>query len=311
VVQTDIKKVLAYSTCSQLGYMVAALGTGSLMGGYFHLTTHAFFKALLFLAAGSMIHAVHSNELSAMGGLWRRMRVTSLVFIVGALALAGLPGLSGFFSKDLILEELLEAGLWGPFGAAMAAAFLTAFYMTRVVFLALFGPAGPGTDKAHESPAVMTIPMGILALLALGAGYFGDAFAELYRTEYHFHLSGPGIAASFLGVAGIGLGYVLYGSRTLAGSSLGFLEPIGRFIRYGAVDRAATWGFHRVLLVGARGVAWFDRYIIDGFMNAVGWAFMAAASAMRPLQSGRVGDYLYALVVGLILLTAAGWMIHS
>jgi NADH-quinone oxidoreductase subunit L len=108
--QNDIKKVLAYSTCSQLGYMIAALGAGSLLGGFFHLTTHAFFKALLFLGAGSVIHAVHSNDMRDMGGLARKMPLTTLTFVIGALSLAGLPGLAGFFSKDLILEAVGEHG---------------------------------------------------------------------------------------------------------------------------------------------------------------------------------------------------------
>ncbi len=123
VVQTDIKRVLAYSTCSQLGYMVAAVGAGSAFSAYFHLTTHAFFKALLFLAAGSAIHAVHSNELSSMGGLGKKMPVTAGTFGVGALALAGFPGLSGFFSKDSILEALAERGAWVPLGLLLMAAF--------------------------------------------------------------------------------------------------------------------------------------------------------------------------------------------
>ncbi len=151
VVQTDIKKVLAYSTCSQLGYMIAALGAGSLMAGYFHLTTHAFFKALLFLGAGSVIHAVHSNELSSMGGLAKKMKLTTVTFVVGALALAGFPGFSGFFSKDLILEALYEKQLWGPLALLMLAAFLTAFYMGRVVFLAFFGKPSEAAEHAHES----------------------------------------------------------------------------------------------------------------------------------------------------------------
>jgi len=310
VIQTDIKRVLAYSTCSQLGYMVAAMGTGTLMGGFFHLTTHAFFKALLFLAAGSMIHAVHSNEMADMGGLWTRMKGTSIVFIIGALALAGFPGFAGFFSKELILESLHESGFMVPYLLAMGAAFLTAFYMTRVIFLAIFGKPSDKAAQAHESPLVMLVPLVILAALAVGVGFFGGTFASLYGQRYAFHVSATGLAATGLGLAGIALGAMTYGKRGLSPETFDFLAPVGRFIRYGAVDRTAVWGFHHVILVVARAIGWFDRYIIDGLINLVAWLFVSVAQVLRTTQTGKVGDYLYAVLVGLILLSAAGWVVQ-
>ncbi len=139
-VQDDIKRVLAYSTVSQLGYMMAAIGAGFSTAGFFHLLTHGLFKALLFLGAGAVIHAVGSNDLSRMGGLARRMPQTAIVFIVGTLSLAGIPLFAGFLSKEEILGSVWAGGLVGPFALLMLVAFLTAFYMFRVVFLAFFGP---------------------------------------------------------------------------------------------------------------------------------------------------------------------------
>ena len=204
LVQTDIKKVLAYSTCSQLGYMVAALGAGSVLGGFFHLTTHAFFKALLFLAAGSAIHAVHSNDIGDMGGLAKRMPLTAAAFVVGALALAGIPGFSGFFSKDLVLEAV-EGKLGSlPWAALLATAFLTAFYMGRVVFVAFFGkPSGDGAEHAHEPGWSMRGPLVVLAILAAGGGLLAAPFAKLYGAEYHFEMGvGPSLGAA-LGLGGL------------------------------------------------------------------------------------------------------------
>ena len=139
LVQSDIKKVLAFSTSSQLGYMVAALGAGSAFAGFFHLGTHAFFKALLFLAAGSVIHAVHSNQLSDMGGLRRKLPLTTAAFVIGALSLSGFPGFAGFFSKDLVLSSLEGKAHWVPWALLMGSAFLTAFYMGRVLLKVFFG----------------------------------------------------------------------------------------------------------------------------------------------------------------------------
>jgi NADH-quinone oxidoreductase subunit L len=147
-VQDDIKRVLAYSTVSQLGYMMAAIGAGFSAAGFFHLLTHGLFKALLFLGAGAVIHAVHSNDLPRMGGLARRMPQTAIVFLIGTLSLAGIPFFGGFLSKEEILGAVWAGGLRVPFVALMFVAFLTAFYMFRVVFLAFFGPASHGPAKA-------------------------------------------------------------------------------------------------------------------------------------------------------------------
>src|SRR6266508_1067762 len=176
-VQSDIKRVLAYSTVSQLGYMMAAIGAGFAGAGFFHLLTHGVFKALLFLSAGAVIHAVGTNDIFAMGGLGRRMPQTLIVFLVGTLSLAGIPLFGGFFSKEEVLGAVWTGGLTAPFLMLALAAFLTAFYMFRVVFIAFFGaPAhavaghGHAGGHVHDAPAVMTVPLWILAGLAMALG---------------------------------------------------------------------------------------------------------------------------------------------
>ena len=164
LVQTDIKRVLAYSTVSQLGYMMLALGSAGYVAGVFHLTTHAFFKALLFLAAGSVIHAVHTQDIEKMGGLWKKLRITGPLFLIGTMAISGVPLLSGFFSKDEILIATWNAGHPVLFTLAVITAFLTAFYMFRLFFMVFTGEIEEQANDVHESPSIMTIPMIVLGL---------------------------------------------------------------------------------------------------------------------------------------------------
>jgi NADH-quinone oxidoreductase subunit L len=298
LVQTDIKKTLAYSTCSQLGYMVAALGAGSMLGGYFHLTTHAFFKALLFLAAGSAIHAVHSNEITDMGGLAKKMPVTASAFVVGSLALAGVPGLSGFFSKDLVLEAV-EGKLGNlPYALLMTTAFLTAFYMGKVVFVAFFGkPSGEKAAHAHESGASMSGPLVILLIPTIVAGYFGGQFAHLQGEHYHFHFgTGPAVASA-LGLGGFGLAYFVYGRGPVAQmpAPIAFVD---RIAKTRAVNRFYEFGFQRVTLVLADGLAFIDRYVVDGLINLLGYSAIEGGRKLRPVQTGIAPDYVLAVVLG-------------
>jgi NADH-quinone oxidoreductase subunit L len=168
--QFDIKRVLAYSTLSQLGYMMLALGCGGYVAGMFHLMTHAFFKALLFLGAGSVIHAMHEQDIREMGGLGKYMKVTSITFLVACLAIAGVPPFSGFWSKDEILVAVKESGNTALYVLAVAGALLTAFYMFRLYFVVF---AGAEKKKAHESPAVMAVPLVVLGVLSVCAGWVG------------------------------------------------------------------------------------------------------------------------------------------
>ena len=257
--QDDIKRVLAYSTVSQLGYMMTAIGAGFATAGFFHLLTHGIFKALLFLGAGAVIHAVHSNDLQHMGGLARRMPQTTIVFLIGTLSLAGIPLFGGFLSKEEILGAVWAGGLVGPFALLMLVAFLTAFYMFRVVFLAFFGtrglkasgyqttgsggPAlagstagstaphshdvGGGHDHSHvphDPPISMSLPLWLLALASVAIGlYFMVAGPALPFGPAEPEFEAPGWlmpAAVGVAVAGILLAWLTYQQRTINAASL-------------------------------------------------------------------------------------------
>ena len=300
VVQNDIKKVLAYSTCSQLGYMVAALGSGTFTSGYFHLTTHAGFKALLFLGAGAAIHAVHSNDIFDMGGLLKKMPLASGLFIIGALALAGVPPFSGFFSKDLILEELLHAGQALPVGLLVLSAGLTAFYMTRVIVVAFLGQ--PKADLHAHTPATMMGPMLILGVPSLLLGFAGGAMADMWGAHYAFHLSTIGMVTTGVGVVGIAFGWFRYRS----GKPTPLAAPIANFILAGPVDRLWVGAYRKGMLPLSKAIGWFDRYIVDGLPNMAAWVTIRGSNGIRGLQTGRVQDYVYALIIGVILFAAYG-----
>ncbi len=302
VVQDDIKKVLAYSTCSQLGFMVAALGTGSVLGGYFHLTTHAFFKALLFLGAGAAIHAVHSNSIHDMGGLIKKTPYSAAMFIVGAAALAGIPGLAGFFSKDIILEELFHGGHIVPLLLLLVSAALTAFYMTRVVVIAFFGKPSEAAEHAHGAPIVMGAPMLALTLLAVTGGYMGGQLGGLWGGGIAFHLTPIGMTATALGLSAVVYGILLYG-KGVSGPSF---EGLRTFILSGPVDRFWTGTWRRALLPTAKSIAWTDRYVIDGAVNWWGWAALRGGAALRRLQTGNAQDYTIAVVFGALFFVIYG-----
>ena len=307
-VQDDIKRVLAYSTVSQLGYMMTAIGAGFAAAGFFHLLTHGLFKALLFLGAGAVIHAVHSNALAHMGGLARRMPQTAIVFMVGTLSLAGIPLFGGFLSKEEILGAVWAGGLTGPFVLLMLVAFLTAFYMFRVVFLAFFGTAPapaeahPGSTHApHDPPASMSLPLWILAALSMAVGiYFTFEHPEPEFTS-------PGwLTPAAVGTAGAGilLAWLTYQRRAIDAARLAAV--------FGPIRRAALarfWiddgfeGSYGVALLGfSRAIGWIDRYLVDGVLNALSAWTLDAGNDMRTMQSGRAQDYVYGVAVGLLVL---------
>jgi NADH-quinone oxidoreductase subunit L len=314
-VQSDIKRVLAYSTVSQLGYMMAGIGAGFAGAGFLHLLTHGVFKALLFLAAGAVIHAVGSNDIFAMGGLARRMPQTFAVFVVGTLSLAGIPLFAGFFSKDEILGAAWMGGLAVPFAMLVLAAFLTAFYMFRVIFIAFLGaPAtvGPGghggthlEGHAHDAPPIMTLPLWILAALAmsLGVGFL------IWHPEAEFEApSWLTPLAVAVAVAGIGLAWLVYGLRAIS--------PEWLFRRLALVGEAAVERFwlddlfaliyRQGILAGARVVGWVDRYVVDGILNVLSAWTLIAGDRLRRIQSGRAQDYVYGIALGVLLLMV--WM---
>jgi NADH-quinone oxidoreductase subunit L len=325
--QDDIKRVLAYSTISQLGYMFMAVGSGAYVAAVFHMITHAFFKALLFLGAGSVIHGLHdTQDMQRMGGLRRFLPVTSATFIVGWLAIAGVPPFSGFWSKDDILINVWEKSrlLWV---VGLAGALLTAYYMSRQVFLVFFGPdrwkletEDDHAPAPHESPWTMTLPLVVLAIGAAAGGLlnlplsdktellhrwlhpvFGNRAHELTAT------SGTKWALFFVTAAvvaaGIGIAARLFLGRQARPDAL---EPDvlknGWYVDnlYAAVIEAPG------RMVSAWAAYVFDLKVIDGAVNGVGAVVRASGSRLRAVQSGYVRNYALAVVVGAVLLLAYG-----
>jgi NADH-quinone oxidoreductase subunit L len=274
------------------------------MAGYYHLLTHAFFKALLFLAAGSAIHAVHTNDLREMGGLGRGMRTTMLLFALGTLALAGIPPLSGFWSKELVLAALEHHPVVLVLG--LATTLLTAYYMGRAFLLAFAGsPRSEGARHPHEPGPSMIVPMLVLAVGALLLGLAMVPLRESLGEESEFHFGFVGILAVVLALAGLLAAWIMHGPKR--GSVIDALPASFLAIaRSGAIDRMYVFGWRYVLLVIAALVGWFDRYVVDGVMNVAGRVAMMVGNRLRRLQTGVVQDYVVALFVGLLAIVAWG-----
>ena len=312
LVQRDIKRVLAYSTVSQLGYMMAALGAGARVAGFFHLLTHGFFKALLFLAAGGVIHAVATNDLARMGRLGRAMPKTATVFVVGALALAGIPPLSGFFSKEAVLAGVWDAGLVVPFGMLALTVLLTAFYMFRAIFLAFFGRA-QAEGHPHDPPAVMLGPLWVLAVLAAVAGVLaterlGLTIAQFVTEDLQASLPhGPHWLTPLsvgLALAGIAGAWLVYQRAAVASETLRrAFGPLAVAAEHGYGLDAVYLARYRAVVLGlARAVGWIDRYLVDGLVNVASAWTLRAGTALRRIQTGQAQDYLYGVAAGLLLL---------
>jgi NADH-quinone oxidoreductase subunit L len=327
LVQDDIKRVLAYSTVSQLAYMMAGLGVGGYSAGVFHLFTHAFFKALLFLAAGSIIHAVHSNNLSEMGGLRRAMPWTFWTFLAGALALVGVFPLSGFWSKDEVLTDAYNAGFGtvaegfnGSRGVAqivfvfgLVTAFLTAFYVARMLWLA-FGAAYRGHGTPHESDPVMVGPLVVLAVPAVLVGLVGsplagtDNFAAwiatpLLPSEGAAHLDWSVVALTqAIGLAGLLVATVLYRRGLPEREYLTRVPLLYKTLeRKYFLDDLYEQGFVRAVTGQlAPATVWFDQRVIDGLVNGAGLGTRRLARGLRYVQSGQAQWYAAALFVGVV-----------
>ena len=336
IVQTDLKRVLAYSTVSQLGYMVFAIGAGAYIPAIFHLLTHAFFKALLFLAAGSVIHGmeavyghdpVKTQDMRAMGGLRRFMPLTYWTFLAGGLALAGFPLTAGFFSKDEILVGAWQAGYPVVAIVGWFVAFLTAFYTFRMIFLTFHGAARfTGTGHTpHESPPVMTLPLVALAipalLIGLVIGWAPDDGVIHRWMEPIFAL--PGVAApphelpsaaltwggfaasSLLSLGGIALAYAIYRSGALSAEALGArFAPVYHFlVRKWYVDEIYNAALVRPL-TAFTGLLWrrVDVGFIDGIVNGVAWTVGATAQRLRRVQTGVVSNYALAIALGTVII---------
>jgi len=355
LVATDIKRVLAYSTISQLGYMMLALGVGGLIiaeymadpsatdlgagysSGMFHLMNHAFFKALLFLAAGSVIHGIGTQDMREMGGLSKKMKITSITMLIGSLAIAGIPPFSGFWSKDEILSitfkgfenatnttyETVFLLIWI---IGIATAFLTAFYMFRMWFMTFSGK--PRTEAhAHESPKVMTVPLMILACLAAVSGFFmliGSGFFSFVSESISSIGAGVGIeavnsgqavvdiftdpltyASLVVAVLGVFTAYMMYYKGTW--SAARFAKGIsGKTQKLLANRYYISWfydAFAYNIIYGMSLVAdIFDRYVIDGAVNGFAWLSRKSGEVMRRAQTGYVQNYVLVIVLGACLL---------
>ncbi|MCM1522304.1 MAG: NADH-quinone oxidoreductase subunit L [Muribaculaceae bacterium] len=328
--QIDIKRILAFSTISQIAFMMVALGVASrhnepiheglgFMAGMFHLFTHAMFKALLFLGAGSLIHAVHSNNYTAMGGLRKYMPITHITFLFGCLAIAGIWPWAGFFSKDEILAACFACNtFWGVW--MMMVAGMTSFYMFRMYFLIFWWDNpdyaarvkeqeahGHHASMPHESPLTMTIPLIFLAAVSFCCGWV--PFGELVTFdghEYHIHIDWT-VAGMSLAVAAVAIGFAawLYMKKndkpTRMADSCRWLWTAALHRFYW--DELYLWVTHNIIFDGiCKPIAWFDRHIIDGAMNGLAYVTNSASQAIKGLQSGRVQMYIWWYLIGAVLL---------
>jgi NADH-quinone oxidoreductase subunit L len=312
--QNDIKRVLAFSTMSQIGYMMMALGVSGYSGhdglGYmasmFHLFTHAMFKGLLFLAAGSIIHAIHTNNLQEMGGLRKYMPITHITFLIAALSITGFPGFAGFFSKDEILVAAFEHNrLIYIIGVLVAG--LTAFYMFRLYFGIFWAKEKEYEHKPQESPISMTFPLVFLALMSIGAGYIHfSEYVTADHSSFEAHLNYPLAAIAVgMGLLGILLAFVFY--KKPSGLPEKVSNAFGSFYQW-AYDK---FYFDELYLFITKEIifkrisapfAWFDRHIVDGTMNLIGNSTLSGSEKIKKMQSGRVQDYAFAFIAGVVVL---------
>jgi NADH-quinone oxidoreductase subunit L len=341
IAQDDFKRILAYSTISQIGYMFVGVGSGAYVAGMFHLVTHAFFKALLFLAAGSVLHALHDRaDITTMGGLWRKIPWTTFTFVLAWLAIIAFPGTAGFFSKDQVLEGAYGAGhtvIWviGVIGAG-----ITGFYMTRLLVLAFFGRnRDPENEHAHESPVSMIFPMVLLAIAAIIGGFLINGNGENGRLARFLEPSvgprafaavpaptspqvpetgaiphrGAGLSAGALsGIAtAAGLGGVVAAAAMYTGAwdwkrrrenpGLAWRAVRNKFF----VDDVYQFLFTSVGMLAASAAAFIvDAKIIDGLVNEIGTVTTKVSAVTRRLQTGLVRSYALGILGGGVLLLA-------
>ena len=332
-VQSDIKRVLAFSTISQIGFMMVALGVctsmdpheGGLgyMASMFHLFTHAMFKALLFLGAGSIIHAVHSNEMSAMGGLRKYMPITHWTFLIACLAIAGIPPFSGFFSKDEILAACFQySPVMGWVMTVIAA--MTAFYMFRLYYGIFWGERAVrasshsdhtphGNQEAapchlHESPLAMTFPLMFLAAVTCGAGFipFGH-FISSNGESYSIHLD-PSVAITSVVIAIISIAVATWMYKNARQPVADSLAKQFKGLHKGGIQSFLYRRYIPVcntqdyLPLHFYPIAWFDRHVVDGFFDFLAWATNTTSDEIRGLQSGQVQQYAYVFLCGALAL---------
>ncbi|NDI36827.1 NADH-quinone oxidoreductase subunit L [Chengkuizengella sediminis] len=309
IAQNDFKRILAYSTVSQLGYMMMALGIGAYTAGVFHLFTHAFFKALLFLGAGSVIHALHKQDIREMGGIWKTMKITTITFAIGALALSGIFPLSGFWSKDAILTEAYHDNIV-LFVIGITAAFFTAFYMTRLFKIAFMGN-NRSSDAPKESPIVMTLPLIVLCILAVISGFVftplspwlgewltGDVVEE--HTNWIVM-----ILSTLVAVAGIVSGWIMFGEKSVSqnGNSRNWAYHLLANRYY--IDEIYEWTIVKPLRVLGLILNTIDRFIVDGLVKLTANIVLETGRTSTKVQNGQVQTYGLVTLIGFIIIIAA------
>jgi NADH-quinone oxidoreductase subunit L len=312
--QTDIKRVLAYSTMSQIGYMILALGVSGYGGheglGYmasmFHLFTHAMFKALLFLGAGAIIHAVHTNYMTEMGGLRKYLPITHITFLIACLTISGIPPFAGFFSKDEILAAAFMHNKF-LFAVEYAVAGLTAFYMFRLYFNIFWGKDTQYHHTPHEAPATMTIPLIVLAIGSVFSGFipFNELVTsdgKVFETEINLLVAIPSV---LIGLLGIGIAYIFYWKESTIADRLA-----------GTFKYSYKWAYNKfymdelylfvtkkiIFRYISEPLAWFDRHIVDGTMNAIANITQDVSFRIRGFQSGQLQKYAFVFATGAIML---------
>lgn len=321
--QTDIKRVLAFSTISQIAFMLTSLGVSKFgdheglgyMAGMFHLFTHAFFKALLFLCAGAIIHAVHSNEMGDMGGLAKKLPITCITFGIAWLAIAGIYPFSGFFSKDEILAAAMEHKF--PIYIILSvAAGLTAFYMTRLFLRIFFYEKKHYHHEPHEAGPSMAIPLIILAVFAFGSGFVPfSKFVTSDGVPYEAHINMQvAVTSVLISLVGIGIGFRLYFKKNdipdkIASSISTFYKWAHNKFYFDELWLYVTRNiiFKRISAT----IAWFDKKFVDGFMDSLAYMTQAASSTIKNFQSGYIQQYALAYLLGALILVVGfgGWLI--
>jgi NADH-quinone oxidoreductase subunit L len=312
--QTDIKRVLAYSTMSQIGYMMLALGVAGYGGqeglGYmasmFHLFTHAMFKALLFLGAGAIIHAVHSNYMTDMGGLRKYLPVTHITFLIACLTIAGIPPFSGFFSKDEILAAAFHSNKL-LFAVEYAVAGLTAFYMFRIYFSIFWGKDTQYHHTPQEAPATMTIPLIILAILCLITGFIPfnklvTSDGKTIESEIEMIIAIPSV---LIGLLGIGIAYIMYRKESSIPDKLAETFKYSYKWAYNKfyIDELYLFVTKKIIFrYISEPVAWFDRHVIDATMNGIASVTQSVSFRIKGLQSGQLQKYAFVFITGAIML---------
>jgi NADH-quinone oxidoreductase subunit L len=315
LVQSDIKRILAFSTLSQLGYMVMAMGVGSLTAGMFHLTTHAFFKALLFLGSGSVIHALEEQNIFKMGDLKSKMPITTWTFVIGSLALAGIFPFAGFWSKDEILSAALSSGHLGLYVIGTIVAFMTAFYMFRLIFVAFFGKKR-SNYHAHESGWVMTLPLILLAVLSVVAGFanspwfyntFGQSFGTFIYFEEaevpHVNLIVAGVS-TIAALGGIFTAWLIYIKNAVNAEALAKKYSKVYDVLYNKfyIDEIYSWFFDCVMLAAGRIFDWIDRTLLDGLFDGFARLMGITGKKARVAQTGHLQSYALVIFTAVVVI---------